>query len=71
MIYIGENVSVVIFLSIIFIRDMSYDKSLHHAVYPVNAEPMLIQCWPTDSGARPTLNQAWVNVSCLLGSAIF
>ena len=28
---------------------------------------MLAQCWPSVENAGPTLNQHWVNVSCLLG----
>ena len=31
--------------------------------------PMLAQCWPTVYDAGPTLDQHWVDVSCLLGYA--
>ena len=30
-------------------------------------EPLLVQCWFTVHDADPTLNQHWLNVSCLLG----
>ena len=30
-------------------------------------EPLLVQCWSTVYDAGPTLNQQWLNVSCLLG----
>ena len=36
--------------------------------YPRNIEPLLVQCWSTVYDAGPTLNQQWLNVSCLPGS---
>ena len=30
-------------------------------------EPLLFQCWSTVYDAGPTLNQQWLNASCLLG----
>ena len=32
-----------------------------------DVDPMLIQCWANVEDGGPTLNQYWVNVSCLLG----
>ena len=33
-------------------------------------EPLLVQCWSTVYDAGPTLNQQWLNVSCLLGHGL-
>ena len=30
-------------------------------------EPLLVQCWASVVDGEPTLNQQWLNVSCLLG----
>ena len=31
-------------------------------------EPLFVQCWSSVYDAGPTLNQQWLNGSCLLGS---
>ena len=35
-----------------------------------DVDPMLVQCWPDVVDGGATLNQHWVNVSCLLGSCV-
>ena len=33
-------------------------------------EPLLVQCWSNVVDGGPTLNQQWLNVSCLLGKQV-
>ena len=49
--------------------NVSFFMGIHHPTQQTrDIEPLLVQCWSTVYDAGPTLNQQWLNVSCLLGS---